>query len=416
MTITSFRAALTAGLMLATASGALTAAQAADKPKAPSVSKGVAKALSTVQDSNKKGDYAASLVAVQAAQALPDITPYDKLMIDRFMMTVQVNLKDMAGADVAAEAAADTDPAVIPDDTKGEVYKAALQLSLNAKHYDKAVKYAKLYLVTTPPPSDADQQLAAQALYLGGDFANAAAMAQKSVDAAVAAGKTPGRTYLDIILASQVKQKDEAGAEKTLETTITYYNQPEDWNQIIGVSFGTKGIRDIDVVYLGRLMLLVNPTPPANDASLFGSTASHLAFYGDAIAAQKAGGTGFPPPGPKADTDRKTIPAQITAGQKQNGEYNVKLAEALYGYGMYAEAETAARLAQTKGGAKDAAEPAMVIGMAQTAEGKYADAATTFGQVTSGSPATPRIVRLWTTYAKFKVTAPATAPAAAPAQ
>ncbi len=47
--------------------------------------------------------------------------------------------------------------------------------------------------------------------------------------------------------------------------------------------------------------------------------------------------------------DRKSIPQQITAGAKQGGEYNVKLAQALYGYGMYAEAETAARLAKTKG-------------------------------------------------------------------
>ena len=72
--------------------------------------------------------------------------------------------------------------------------------------------------------------------------------------------------------------------------------------------------------------------------------------------AEKHGGTGFPTGRAKADADKKTIPAQIAAGAKQNGQYNVKLAEALYGYGMYPEAEAAARLAKTKGGATDPTE------------------------------------------------------------
>ena len=55
-------------------------------------------------------------------------------------------------------------------------------------------------------------------------------------------------------------------------------------------------------------------------------------------------------PPPRADADKKTIPAQIAAEPKQNGNYSAKLAEALYSYGMYPEAEAAAKLAMTKGG------------------------------------------------------------------
>ena len=54
----------------------------------------------------------------------------------------------------------------------------------------------------------------------------------------------------------QVKQKDEAGAEKTLESLVANYNTPDDWNQIMGVALTTKGMRDIDYVYMGRLMFL----------------------------------------------------------------------------------------------------------------------------------------------------------------
>jgi TolA-binding protein len=88
----------------------------------------------------------------------------------------------------------------------------------------------------------------------------------------------------------------------------------------------------------------------------------------------------------------------------------VKLAQALYGYGMYAEAEAAANLAKTKGDAKDPTEADMVIGMSQLAQGKASEAAATFDAVKAPSPASARVVRLWSYHAKAKAT-PATAAA-----
>jgi len=177
------------------------------------------------------------------------------------------------------------------------------------------------------------------------------------------------------------------------------------------VSLTTKGMRDIDYVYMGRLMFLqsggkIRP----EDASLIGSTASRLGFLGEAVQAQKLGGTGFPEPGPKVDADKKTFPQQVAAGAKQNGVYNVKTAEAAYGYGMYAEAETLAKAAKEKGGVPDPTEPDMVLGMAQAGQGKYAEAAQTFGAVNQPNPASARVVRLWTYFAKTKAN-PSTATA-----
>jgi hypothetical protein len=383
---------------------------AADAPKAPKLTSGVAKALTDAQKAGNAKDYPTALAAIEKAKTVSGLTPQDTLMINRFAMGIHIGMNDLAAADVDAEAAAETDPAVIPDADKSAVYGPAMKLALNAKHYDKAMKYAKLYMAATPPPTGADLATATQALYLGGDYAGATAIAQKNADAATAAGQKPARSDLDIILAAQVKQKDEAGAEKTLEQLVANFNMPEDWNQIMGVSLTTKGMRDIDYVYMGRLMFLQGAKISATDASLIGSTASRLAFYGDAVQAEKLGATGFPPAGPKADADKKTIPAQIAAGAKQNGQYNVKLAEALYGYGMYPEAITAAQQAKSKGGATDPTEPDMVVGMAQTAAGQYAEAATTFGGITAPNPASARVVRLWGYFAKSKAN-PSTAAA-----
>lgn len=397
------RAALTAALLLGTASVALA-------QTAPKLTSGVQKALVEAQTAAKKQDYPTAMAAIEKAKGVSSRTPYDDLQINRYAMSLLVQQKDLTGAAVYGEAAADIDPAAIPETEKSAVYTAGLQLALNAKHYDKAGKYAKA-LMALPGPHDASvQAMAAQALYLGGDYTGAQAQAQANVAAAKAAGKAPARTDFEIIMSSQVQQKNQAAAEQTLEQMVATFNDPKDWTQMLSVSLGIKGMRDIDYVYLGRLMFATNSATPATDMQLVGSNANKQGFYGDAEQAQKKGG---PAPDPRMAADRKSIPQQITAGAKQGGEYNVKLAQALYGYGMYAEAETAARLAKSKGDAKDPTEADMVIGLSQQAQGKYSEAATTLGAIKAPNPAADRVLRLWNIYVKAKAS-PATA--AAPAQ
>jgi hypothetical protein len=397
-------AAASAAILLGAASTAMAAEAKAPKPTAA-----VLKNLQAAQAANTKKDFPAALAALDAAKKVSDRTPYDDYLIARFSTSIHIGMQDLDAADVDAEAAADVDPTAIPDNEKGAVYNTAMQLALRGKHNDKAVKYAKLYMATTPPPTGKDLETVTMALYQGGDYAGATAMAQKNIDAAIAANQKPPRNDLDIILASQVKQKDEVGAEKTLETLVANYNMPDDWNQIMGVALTTKGMRDVDYVYMGRLMFLQGGKITPSDASLIGSTASRLGFLGEAAQAQKLGGTGFADPGPKIDADKKTFAQQVAAGPKQNGVYNVKTAEAAYGYGMYPEAETLARAAKEKGGVTDPTEPDMVLGMAQAAQNKYADAAQTFSGVSQSNPASARVARLWGYYAKVKANPPAAA-------
>jgi hypothetical protein len=415
MTISTARAALTAAFLL----GAATCAFAADKPAGPKLTPAVQKHLVAAQTANNKKDYAAALSELDAATQTSGLTPADTVMINRFKMSVHIGMKDYAAADLDSEAAADAvlaDPTAIAEADKEGLFKAGMELSLNNKHYDKSAKYAKA-LAALPTPQDGNTQgLMAQSMYLGGDYAGATALAQKGIDAATAANQRPNRTLYDTIMSAQVKQGDQPGALKTLETIVTIYNDPEDWAQLLPVTLGTKGMRDIDYVYVGRLWLATGAKISTQDISLIGSTASKLAFYGDAVAAEKAGASGFAPADAKADADKKTMPAQIAAGAKQGGEYNVKTAEALIGYGMYPEAEKMARDAKTKGGAKDPAEPDMVLGMALAGQGKYAEAATTFAGVQQSNPASARVARLWALYTKNKANPPAAAPAQAAAQ
>jgi len=408
MSSNSFRAPLKAALLAAVASVALMASPAF----AANLTRAVNNALAEAQKADKAGDLAAGKAAIDKARAVAGKTDYDDYMINSVAVTIAVKSQDMAGAAAAAEAAAES-PA-IPDDQKQATLRTALILANNQKHFDKSVVYAK-GLAATNPTDAASQTAIIQAYYFAKDYPDATAAIQKRIDADKAAGKPVDRQTLQMMLDIKVGQKDEAGAELVLEQLVAAYNDPADWTQMIDVAISSKGIRDVEVIWLGRLLFASGAKPSQQDVDLFGSNASRLTFFGDAQIAKQHGGTGYPDPGPRAEADKKTIPAQIAAGQKQNGEYNAKLAEALYSYGMYPEAEATAKLAISKGGAKDATEAPMVLGQSLIAQGKYDDAIAAFGQVQGGGPATARITRLWVALANIKKTPPAAAATAAAA-
>lgn len=171
------------------------------------------------------------------------------------------------------------------------------------------------------------------------------AAAKQRIEADKKAGKVPDRNTLQMLLAAQSALKDEAGMADTLEEQAADYNDPADWTEIIDIAFGTKGLRDQDAIWLGRLSFVVGAPVPANNANTVGQIAIQHGFFGDAVNANAHGGQLDPDPAARADSDKKDMPGQIAQQQTQDGAYNAKLAEALYGYGMYREAEAAARLA-----------------------------------------------------------------------
>ncbi len=410
MTSKQFGAPLTAALLAAAASMALLAGPA--QAAAPKLTKAVNNALADEQKAYTANDYKAAADDIAKARAVDGRTPVDDYWINKIDINVQIKTNNMAGAAQDAEAAADS-PAMPPED-KAEMYRLALILANNQKQADKAVTYAKaLQALNTTDPGVISQITVAY--FNAKDFTDAQALVQKQIDADAAAGRKPSRDALQNLLDIQVAQKDEPGAEKTLETLVADYNDPKDWNQMIDVALSSRGLRDVEAIWLGRLAFLVGTTPIAQDLTLIGSTADHLTFYGDAEQAIQHGGTGFANDSARADADKKTIPAQIAAGQKQGGQYNVKLAEALYSYAMYPEAQAAAQLAMTKGGMTDPSEAPMVLGQSLAAQGQYDDAIAAFGKVSGGGPATERITRLWVAYCNIKKNPPAATASAAPA-
>jgi hypothetical protein len=255
-----------------------------------------------------------------------------------------------------------------------------------------------------------------EAYTLAGDTANAQIYLTRLMDANKAANKKPEEFLLQTQFNLYLKEKNEAGAEEALTLLAVNYNEPHDWSQLIDITFIKKGLREADIVHLGRLLYASGAPVSKDDATLVAEATNHLAYYGDAQTSVEKGAKPIPGLAAKVAADKRTLSAQIAAGSKQGGQYNAKLAEALYGYGRYADAVTAARAAIAKGGASDPSEAPMVLGEALFAQGNYADAAKTFSSVKGGGPVTGRIADIWYQYANAKARdAAAPAPAAAKA-
>jgi hypothetical protein len=410
MTSKSLPAVLIAAILGTTALTALPAL-AKDKDATPALSRDVAKQLKPAVDALNAKDYKTALADIQAAQAVTDQTDFDKFRINEFLSIVYNDMENKAAAEGPALAAADS--TVIPDADKADIYLRALALAEDNKHYDKAIAYGKKFESLGKPDLRVTEAMLQSYVEMNDD-ANTKIYLQKMLDAAAAAGKKPDEYLLQTEFNLNVKAHNEDGAAKALEQLAVNYNEAGDWQQLVDVIFSTRGMRAPDIIHLGRLLYASTGTVSKDDATLIAEAANQQGYYGDA---QTSVAKGAPPVAglaAKIAADKKGLAAQIAAGPGQGGQYNAKLAEALYGYGEYAQAETAARTAITKGGATDPTEAPMVLGEALFAQGKYADAAQAFAGV-KGAPATARIAEVWQEYAQAKAR-DAAAPAAKPAQ
>jgi hypothetical protein len=361
-----------------------------------------------VQKSLQGKDYQGALTELKGlqGQATED---FDIYIINRLIAESAIGLNDMATAATAEEAAASS-PAM-PDDDKKAVFHDALQLSAYMKQWPQTIALGQdLAQMNALDPQTAGNL--AIAYYNTNDFAHSQQYAQQSIDLAKAAGQPPDPNALQIIMSAQVKQNNQGGAQQTLEQIAMQTNSPEAWGQLIGASFGAKGMSDPQALYLYRLIVLAGAMK-SDDYKVMGSLLSELGYPTEAAHVLEQGVSSGKAPGAEvgatlakarrdAAADERSLPQIVASAQKsRTGEQDVKLGEDYWGYGRYADAEAAARQAMTKGGLKTPWEAPMLIGAAEVAQGKYADAAQTLSQV-SGSPAVTQTAHLWSLYAQSK--------------
>jgi len=166
-------------------------------------------------------------------------------------------------------------------------------------------------------------------------------------------------------------------------------------------------------MYLFRLKVTAGAMTDAEDYKVLASLAEQLGYPTEAVdVLQKGISSGKLSSGEAGELlskgrkdaaqDERMLPQIAAQAEKsKTGEQEAKLGEDYYGYGRYADAETAARAAMAKGGLKDPGEGPLLLGAALVGQGKFDDAAQAFSQV-AGSPSKLKVAHLWSLYAQAK--------------
>jgi tetratricopeptide (TPR) repeat protein len=387
----------------------------------PSVSAPVGKILVNAQKAYQANDFAGGLTLTKQAQALPDRSDFDNYEINKMLAFGLIKTNDLPGA-YDAELAMAASPS-LPDTDKVETFRIVTLLAAQLKHYDVAIKYGTQFETLSPTPDPLVLGVLAQSYYYSNDFANAEALSAKSI-AATPAGKAPDRGALEVVFASQIKQNKMADANNTLEEIVTWYDEPDEWAQLILSSISVKGIKDYEALDIFRLMVPTKAKGSADDYTTPASVALGANLPVEAESFLKAGiDAGKLTSGnalyAKAHTaaarDRATIGQfDAEARKSPNGELDARLADTYYGYGRYDDAIAAAQRALKKGGPKVAPDQMnMIIAMSLTVQGKTADATAAFNTVSGSTAALAKAKHLWLLYLNRKTATASAAPAPA---
>jgi hypothetical protein len=422
------RAMLAAALLCGSATAAMmlpaTTAMAEQK-----VSRKVGEALNAAIKAAQAKDYATATQSLQAAEAVSDKTDYDTYKIEQIRGYIAIQQQDYATATRAYEAMV-ISPAFANEedkDKKTTLHNAAL-LSAQAQHWPQVIADSK-QLEALNGMDDKTYAVLAQAYYFTKDVANAKQAAQKSVDMAKAAGQQPQQAALEIIMSAQAKGNDQASALKTLETLAVNYGSAKDWGQLIDHALGTRGIKELDALYLYRLRFLAGATSSADDYTIAAGIALHNGYPTEAksilekgLASGKISRHGrvasqLAQARRDARADARSLSSIARQAERsKSGEQDVKLAEDYWGYGRYADAEAAARRALQKGRMRDSGEGTFILGIALVAQNKTAEAQQVLAKV-DGSAARAAAAHLWDLYAQHKAKLTGTsATSTAPAQ
>ncbi|HEX5282379.1 MAG TPA: hypothetical protein VFW28_20035 [Micropepsaceae bacterium] len=356
-------------------------------------------------DAEKAKIFADALAKVKEADAIKDKTPFEEYQVAKFLGFIAINqpMPDYTAAAAAYNRQVASGGA--PEAEKAGAYKVAMRLNYQEKNFPEAIKDG-VALQMLEPFDDTEYLVMIQSYYSTNDFTDAADMAKKEIAAKTAAGMKPTEDVLGLLLNSQIKTNNEAGAREALDQLAMISNKPDVWGQVMDFALGTKGITDHQLLNLYRLGLLTG-TMKDTDFAAMATIDLQNGLPKEAIAVlMKGNKTGelLTQANGLAARDEQTLPALAAEAAKHtDGEVDVKLGESYYTYGRYDDAIAALQRGIQKGGLKDMADAETTLGIALLAAGKKDQAVAEFDKAAAAPTAAAQIAHVWTLYGKRSV-------------
>jgi hypothetical protein len=190
---------------------------------------------------------------VALAAALPKLTPYETMLLERTRAAVAQRQGNSALVLQALDAALSTGQ-VPPSDEVGLV-EALVSIASRLNEHARVLRWTERY-AAIGGTQDAVRMVRIQSQLATGDEKGAMAALSARLEAADKAGQTLPESHLRTLLSLQQKAKD-AGAPRTLERLALAYPRPEYWMDLVVSAARDPALPDRTLMELYRLLRLV---------------------------------------------------------------------------------------------------------------------------------------------------------------
>jgi tetratricopeptide (TPR) repeat protein len=401
--------AVGAALVGAALLAGVTPVLAASKP--PALTRAEAKPLKAAQDDLQKGSYDAALQELDKADAVPKKSAYAQYLVDEMRGFAYVRTNQYPNAAKAMEA--ELTSGYAPADQVRTLTVALAEINYQIRNYDKAIQYGQ-QVIDRGWANAQTPTLVGQAYYLKGDWMGVVRFEKAQIAADEKKGIAPGDSPMQLLLSACIKMNNQNCENGALQELVVYHPKPEYWQQLLYSMFKTVK-SDKNLLNTYRLASDVNVLKRPEDFTDFAQLAIEAGSPGEAEQIIEKGMQEniFPDARTKGKAARLLADAKRAAARDKaalaknaqeaalasNGNQDIGLGLAYYGYQQYDKAIQALQQGIAKGGLKDPSQAHLLLGIAQLKAGDKSAALQSFKAV-KGDPTLARLATLWSLRAR----------------
>jgi tetratricopeptide (TPR) repeat protein len=360
----------------------------------------------------KQKKFAEALAKLREAEGVKDKTPYERYVVEETRAAAEVGAGEPEAALKSLDAVIAT--GVLPPPERSQRLMLQVQLAYQAKRWGSVAEYADRYYKeggTERTP----RLLAAQAHYLDGKFAEAAAAIRTLL-------KTEEKPAEDLLLtlASAESQSGSAdGYRDALTRLVSAYPKPAYWSDLVAALQGAPGFPNRLALDLDRLRAATGAMDAPGRYVEAAERALSEGFPGDAKSFLDDGfRAGLLGAGARAEREKRLADMASRqaaedaksldrlakeAESARDGLAWVKLGEAYASYGQHERAIAAFEKGIAKGGLEHPEDARLRLGVSCLKAGQAARAREVLNSISGGDGAAA-IARLWLLHASAERT------------
>jgi hypothetical protein len=388
-----------------------------NKPDARVVSRTIAKEMTAAQKAMQANQWAGALKNLEAAEAKPGLTLFDRFKVEDFKAFAFLKLDNRKTAQTAYEAALATGE--YKEEELVGIFRVLFRLAASNQQNSKAMEYGEKAADIRGLKSN-DLLIMSQVYYLQKDCKNSAIWGDRAIAAFKQEGVAPEELLYQIKLQCASNANETSAMIAALYDLIRLTHKPNYWNSLIRlerqderddkntlmiyrVMYDTNSMQ-ADTDYIEMAQLLGDAGLPGEAQMVLEKTVSSGVLKDEhkerAIRLLNAMQT-------RADADKNGLPAfDAKASKSPVGQLDVSLGKVYFGGSDYQDAAAAISRGLQKGQIARLDEAYVYLGRSQDALKNYVEAKKAFVGLKTVPNLSPRVLRLWSLYADMIPDAP----------